>query len=88
MTPPPRGMVGRIYVQYYVTLLHAKYTSSSFCGFREEDFYCYKSMADIDAPGVWLAGYIKGTTKHCYIQNIESLGLVLWRRSFFIFFPM
>ena len=38
----------------------------------------YKTMADDDAPGagpVWtpgarLAGFIKRTTIHCYIQNI------------------
>ena len=29
----PRGMIGRIYVEYHLTLLHTKYTS-----FREEDF--------------------------------------------------
>ena len=34
----PRGMIGRIYVEYYLTLLHTKYTSFRPCGFREEDF--------------------------------------------------
>ena len=44
MTPPgvanldPRGMIGRIYVEYHLTLLHSKYTSFRPCGFREEDF--------------------------------------------------
>ena len=36
----PRGMIGRINVEYHLTLLHTKYTCTSFrpCGFREEDF--------------------------------------------------
>ena len=35
----PRGMVGRIYIEYHLTLLHTKYRPTSFrpCGFREED---------------------------------------------------
>ena len=27
-------------------------------------------------PGAWLAGFIKGITKHCYTQNIIALGLM------------
>ena len=34
----PRGMIGRIYVEYHLTLLHTKYTTFRPCGFREEDF--------------------------------------------------
>ena len=34
----PRGIIGRIYVEYHLTLLHAKYTSFRPGGFREEDF--------------------------------------------------
>ena len=34
----PRGMIGRINVEYHLTLLHTKYTSFRPCGFREEDF--------------------------------------------------
>ena len=34
----PRGMIGRIYVENHLTLLHTKYTSFRPCGFREEDF--------------------------------------------------
>ena len=34
----PRGMIGRIYVEYHLTLLHTKYTSFRPCGFREEHF--------------------------------------------------
>ena len=34
----PRGRIGRIYVEYHLTLLHTKYTSFRPCGLREEDF--------------------------------------------------
>ena len=33
----PRGMIGRIYVEYHLILLHTKYTSLRSCCFREED---------------------------------------------------
>ena len=46
----PRGMIGRIYVEYHLTLLHTKYTSFRPCGFREMLSH-YKAMADNDAPG-------------------------------------
>ena len=32
----PRGMIGRIFVEYHLTLLHTKYTSFGPCGFRED----------------------------------------------------
>ena len=40
----------------------------------------YKPMEDNDiprewpiyTPGVWLAGFTTGITKHCYTQNIKS----------------
>ena len=35
----PRGRIGRIYVEYHLTLLHTKYTSFRPCGFREEVFF-------------------------------------------------
>ena len=35
-------------------------------------------------PGAWLAGFIKRTTTHCYIQNTKALGHVVSE----IFFPM
>ena len=35
----PMGMIGRIYVEYHLTLLHTKYTSFRPCCFREEDFF-------------------------------------------------
>ena len=34
----PRSIIGRIYVEYHLTLLHTKYSSFRPCGFREEDF--------------------------------------------------
>ena len=36
-----RGMIGRIYVEYHLTLLHTKYTSFMPCGYREVDFKCF-----------------------------------------------
>ena len=51
-----RGMIGRIYAEYHLTLLHTKFKSSGPHGFREEDFFIfshYKPMLDNDAPGVW-----------------------------------
>ena len=95
----PRGMNGRIYVEYHLTLLHTKYTSFRPCGFSLEKkiFKCfshYKPMADNDAPGVWpiwtpgsrLAGIIKGLTKHCFKQNIKALGLMVSEKKIFLRF--
>ena len=97
----PRGMIGRIYVEYHLTLLHTKYTSFRPCGFKEEDFKCfshYKPMAENDAPEAWpiwtpgsrLAGIIKGLTKHYFTQNIKALGLMVKVKKifFFTFFPI
>ena len=38
-------------------------------------------------PGAQLAGFIKRTTTHCYIQNIKALGLVVSEREIFYVFP-
>ena len=85
-------MVGTNYNGGYQTLLyvHTKYRSSGPCGFREEEYFSFPmvSLWEIDAPGARsiltpgakLAQFIIGTTKHCYIQNIEALGLL---RRFF-----
>ena len=94
----PRGMLGRIYVKLYITMLRTKYRSFGCCGFREEDFFhvffhC-KPMADNDAPragpvwtpGPWLAGFIKRTTIHCYTQNVKALGLVVSEKKIFLCF--
>ena len=51
----PRGMIGRIYEGYNLTLLHTKYIGFRPCGFREDFFifFHYKPMLDNDAPGAW-----------------------------------
>ena len=49
----PRGMIGRIYVGYHLTLLHTKYPGFRASGFREEEFFMfshYKPMVDNNAP--------------------------------------
>ena len=53
----PRGMIGRIYVELHIKLLHIKYTSFVSSGCREEDFFMYflytSKLVDNDMPGVW-----------------------------------
>ena len=57
----------------------------------EKIFSHCKLMADTDTPGAWslwnpgarFAGFMKGITKHCYIQNIEALGLVVSEKNIF-----
>ena len=40
-------------------------------------------------PGAWLAGLLKWTATHCYIQNMKALDLVVSdRKIFFNVFPM
>ena len=88
-------MIGRIYVGYHKTLLHTKYIGFRPCGFREV-FPIYKPMVDNDAPGAWpiwapgtwLAGFMKGITKHCYTQNIKALGLMVSEKKIFLCFPL
>ena len=54
-------------------------------------FSHYKPMADIDAPGAWpirapgawLAGFMKVTTKHCFMQNNKALGIVVSEKKIF-----
>ena len=67
----PRGMIGRIYVELHMTLLHTKYISFRSCGFM---YFHYKLiMADNDFTGVWLvwtlgawlAGCLKRSITHC-----------------------
>ena len=70
-------MVGRIYKEDHYTLLHTKYESSGPCGFREEDFFIF-------SPGTRLAGFMKRTTRHCYTQNMNALGLVVSEKKIFI----
>ena len=35
-------------------------------------------------PGAWLAGLIRGITKHCYTQNIKALGLMVSENKNFL----
>ena len=37
----PRGMIGRIYIEFHKTLLHTKYESFGPCGFGEDFFYVF-----------------------------------------------
>ena len=40
-------------------------------------------------PGTWLAGFMKGITKHCNTQNIKALGLMVSEKKIFVFvFPI
>ena len=45
----PRGMIGRIYIEDHLTLLHTKYESFGPCGFGEEDFFMF-------CPITWAPG--------------------------------
>ena len=93
----PRGTVDRIYKEDHYTLLHTEYESSVPFGFEEEDFFCFshcKSMGANDpragpilTPEARLAGFIKRTTTHCYIQNMKVQGLVVLEKKIFLFFP-
>ena len=95
----PRGTVSRIYKEDHYTLLHTKYESSGPCSFGEEDFFflffplCLWELMTpraepILTPGAWLAGSIKRTTIHSYIQNMKALGLVVSEKMIFLmFFP-
>ena len=44
-----------------------------------------QGMAKFDL-GAWLAQFIMGTTKHCYIQNIDALGLLVSEKKIFVSF--
>ena len=46
-----------------------------------------RGMAKFD-PGALLAQFKMGTTKHCYIQNIETLGLLVSEKKIFLVFPI
>ena len=93
----PRGMVCRIYKEDHYTLLHTKYESSGPCGSEKKIFFlCFSHCKSMEAndprggaifnPGAWLAGFIKRTTTHCYIQNMKALGLVVSEKKIFLCF--
>ena len=58
------------------------------CGFGE--FFCFTHVAPragpVWTPGARLAGFMKRTTIHCYIQNIKALGLVVLEKKMFLSF--
>ena len=74
----PRGMIGRIYVEYHLTLLYTLNKQAlGLVVLEKKIFKCfshYKPMADNDAPRAWpiwtsgsrLAGIIKGLTNYCF----------------------
>ena len=70
-------MIGRIYVGYTKHCYIVNTQASGLVVSEKKFFTCYsyhKPWADNDAPwawpiwtpGAWLAGFIKGITKHCY----------------------
>ena len=76
----PRGIIGRIYVKRQITMLHTEYTSFESAVSEKKIFSYdsyYKPMADndipvarpIQTPGLWLSGFIKRITYHCYTQK-------------------
>ena len=81
-------MVGRIYKEDYYTLLHTKYESFGLVVSEKKIFLCFPHDAPgtgpVWTPGVWLAGFIKRTTLHCYTQNMKALGVVV--SEFFLCF--
>ena len=88
-TPPPQGHAWRNLCKALAVVVSEKKIFSCI-------FHC-KPMADKDAsragpvwtPGPRLAGFIKRTTIHCYIQNMKALGLVVSEKKiFFKVLPM
>ena len=94
----PRGTVGSIYKGEYYTWVHTTYESSGPYGFGEEDFfYVFPMTSPEQGPygpqghgwqDLFIAGFIKRTTIHCYTQNMKDLGLVVFGEEDFLkFFP-
>ena len=91
----PRGMIGRIYVEYHLRLPHTKYMSFRPSGLEKKIFKCfshYKPMSDNDPPRAWpiwtpgsrLVGIIKWLIQHCFTQNIKALGLMVSEKKIFL----
>ena len=86
----PRGMIDRIYIEDHYTLLHTKYESFGPCGFREDFFFYIFPMTPpgrgpYGPQGARLAGFMKRTTRHCYIQIMKAWALWFQRRFFLCF---
>ena len=84
----PRGTVGRIHKEDHYPLLHKNMKALYLVVSKEKIFFYVfhiVSLWEIMTPGagpfltprVWLAGFIKRNTTHCYIQNMKALGLVV-----------
>ena len=93
----PSGMIGRIYIGDYLTLLHTKYLSSGLCGFREEDFRSlshYKSMGANEGvtnydPRGMVGRIYEGD--HLMLLHTKYLSSVLYgfrEEDFWSFFPL
>ena len=58
----------------------------------EKIFLCFSHDAPgagpVWTPGARLAGFIKRTTIHCYIQNMKTLGLAVLEKKIFYVFPL
>ena len=81
----PIGLIGRIYVGDHSTLLYTKYISCGPHGFRDEDLYNDpQGVASLDPRGLTGRIYV-GSTKHCYIQNIQAVGLMVSEKIFEVF---
>ena len=90
-------MIGRMYVEYHLTLLHTNIQALGLVVLEDfQMFSHYKPMADNDAPGAWpirtqgsqFAGIIKGLTKHCFTQNKKALDVMVSEKKIFLrFFP-
>ena len=89
-----RQMVGWIYVVNHYALLHTKYKSYWLHGFRRF-FKVFptirklitdpQGMAKLDPRGT-VGTIMQGTTRHCYILNLITMGLIV--KIFKVFFPL
>ena len=49
-------------------------------------FFFLLIISLLQTQGAWLAGFIKGTTIHCYTQNIKALDFMISERKIFMAF--
>ena len=74
---PLWGLIDRIYVGDYKTLLHTKYISCVPHGFRKEDFLKFSPiispwelLIQFEPQGLGWQDLGYGPTRHCYILNV------------------
>ena len=81
----PRGMIGRIYVEYHLHtyLLTLNIQALGLVVLEKKIFRCFPI---ISSPGSRLAGIVKGLTKHCFTQKYKSVGPHGFRKRFFYVF--